>query len=137
MVLGHLYIAFSVKEIPLIKRSGILLGVCCGLLIPLSLSNLFLGALYPFRRPLYQCVLTGFVSGTFMSVCFVGSYLSLYKRRWSYSILIVVCFFNSIVVYHLAAVLQSVAYFWGLLTLSAKEFFVIKKCSTNHFIHVV
>ena len=132
---GQLYTVLS-RDIPLPYKLGIMLSITCSILVPVSLSNIALNILFPVYKPLAMKVLTGFIGGVFTFLYAFGAFKSLSGRGWSYKYLSFICLLNCVFVAPLASLAESMAVYWGIVTLNAKSFFVVKKdMNMNEHLH--
>ncbi|KAL3852335.1 hypothetical protein ACJMK2_015992 [Sinanodonta woodiana] len=127
---GQLFTALS-GEIPLYCKLCLILSLSCNILMPLSISNILLCTLFPLTKPIIIQFLTGLLGGTFAFLYFFGAYKSLHGRQWSISKTLFVCTVTSLVVLPLAACMDSLATFWGLVVRD-KQFHLVQK-DTNEF----
>lgn len=132
---GQLYTVLS-RDITLGYKLGIMLSITCSILVPFSLSNIAFNFLYPVYKPMIMKVMTGFIGGVFTFMYAFGAFKSLSGRDWSYKYLSFICLLNCVIVAPLASLLESFAVYWGMVTLNAKSFFVVKKdMNMNEHIH--
>lgn len=115
------------EEIPIIYKLGILSSITSCMLMPLSLSNIYIDIFYPLERPIVCCILNGLVGGTFSFLYSFGVFVSTSERNWSYLRRIFVSIFCCILIVPFAAAMESVAAYWGLLTLNSNDFFIVQK----------
>ena len=132
---GQVYTVLS-REIALWYKLGIILSITCSILVPISLSNIALNILFPVYKPLTMKVLTGFIGGVFTFLYAFGAFKSLSGRGWSYKYLSFICLLTCVIVAPLASLLESFAVYWGMITLNARSFFVVKKdMNMNDHVH--
>ncbi|XP_052780538.1 beta-1,4-mannosyltransferase egh-like [Mya arenaria] len=129
--IGQLYTVLGVDTAAL-NKSGLILSLTCSVLMPISLSNLIISLFLPFQRHVIFNLLTGFIGGSFWFLYAFGAFLSFSDRNWSYVRRFLVCLACCTCVMPVAATLESVAVYWGLLTINSNEFFVVQKdlCKT-------
>jgi egghead protein (zeste-white 4 protein) len=122
---GQMHTVLS-REIPPFYKFGICTTLVCCLLMPVSLSNIFIDTFYPMQRPFINCLLNGLVGGTFGFLYCFGAFISCSGRNWSYIWLVFISL-SCILIVPIAAVMESVAVYWGLVTLNSKEFDIVQK----------
>lgn len=127
---GQTYTILS-REIPLIYKLGIISSLTCCILMPVSLSNIFIDIFIPYRKPFLFCFLSGFVGGTFTFLYSFGSFMSCEHRNWSYTQRIFVSLLCCTLITPCAAIMESIAAYWGLFTLNSRGFFIVQKDSQS------
>ncbi|KAK3602060.1 hypothetical protein CHS0354_008015 [Potamilus streckersoni] len=122
---GQMFTALS-REIPLYCKLCLILSLSCSIMMPISISNIFLPTLFPFTKPIIIQLLTGFLGGTFAFLYFYGAFKSLQGRQWSISKMLLVCIVTCVFVLPLAACMDCLATFWGLFV-HDKQFHLVQK----------
>ncbi|KAL4226308.1 Glycosyl transferase group 2 [Mactra antiquata] len=115
------------NKIPLVYKLGIMSSLTCCLLMPVSFSNIFIDMIFPYKKPIAFCFLSGFVGGTFAFLYGFGAFLSCEHRKWSYTRRIFVSLVCCALIIPCSVVMESIAAYWGLLTLNSNDFFIIQK----------
>ncbi|KAL3852336.1 hypothetical protein ACJMK2_015993 [Sinanodonta woodiana] len=123
---GQMFTALS-GEIPLYCKLCLILSLSCNILMPLSISNIFLNTLFPLAKPNIMQILTGLLGGIFTFLYGFGAYKSLHVRCWSMSKLTLTCIASFVLVMPLSACMDSIATCWGLLNLNSDQFYLIQK----------
>ncbi|KAK3602059.1 hypothetical protein CHS0354_008014 [Potamilus streckersoni] len=123
---GQMLTALS-GEIPLYCKLCLIMSLSCNIMMPISISNLFLNTLFPLAKPTIMQILTGFLGGIFSFLYCFGAYKSLHGRPWSISKLTVICISSCILVIPLAACMDSLGTYWGLFNLNSDHFYLIQK----------
>ncbi|XP_045167229.2 beta-1,4-mannosyltransferase egh-like [Mercenaria mercenaria] len=123
---GQFYTVLS-KEIPLVYKLGICSSIICCILMPISLSNVYIDSFYPMHRPLICSLLNGLVGGTFGFLYCFGAFVSCSGRNWSLIRRIFISLSCCVLIVPIAAAMESIAAYWGLMTLNSNEFFIVQK----------